>query len=205
MPHTPAMISSPPASVIAPGPYTWEDFTALDEDDLRELIDGELVEVEVPTKAHERIAALIVFFLEAWAQPRNAGITLGSGYKLRIAATQGVMPDVQFFRAGNLPRGQDHGLVEGHPDLVVEITSPSSLRYDRVTKLAWYAALGVPEYWIIDPTVRTFERLVLEAGRYTIADALEGDTVLRPSTFDGLELPLGNLWEAVHALGGTST
>ena len=29
------------------GPYTWDDFIALEEDDLRELIDGELVEVEV--------------------------------------------------------------------------------------------------------------------------------------------------------------
>jgi Uma2 family endonuclease len=38
------------------GRYTWDDFVALDEDDLRELIDGELVEVEAPTKAHERIA-----------------------------------------------------------------------------------------------------------------------------------------------------
>ena len=35
--------------------YTWDDFIALEEDDLRELIDGELVEVEVPTGRHEQI------------------------------------------------------------------------------------------------------------------------------------------------------
>jgi Uma2 family endonuclease len=131
---------------------------ALEEDDLRELIDGELVEVEVPTKAHERIAALLVYFVESWAQARHAGMTLGSGYKIRISDRRGVMPDAQFFRSGNEPRGQEEGLVEGRPDLVVEVCSPSSVRYDRVTKMRWYASAGVPEYWIVDPSARTVER-----------------------------------------------
>jgi Uma2 family endonuclease len=46
--------------------YTWDDFIALDEDDLRELIDGELVEVEVPTSTHEEIVASLIYFLGAW-------------------------------------------------------------------------------------------------------------------------------------------
>ncbi len=179
------------------GPYTWDDFIALEEDDLRELIDGELVEVEVPTKAHERIAFLIAHFLETWAEPREAGMTLGSGYKIRITQKRGVMPDVQFYRAGNEPRGQEQGLVEGRPDVVVEVSSPSSVRYDRVKKLAWYASLGVPEYWIVDPAARTVERLVLEGGRYMIADALADSGVLRPTSFEGLEIPLAKLWKVL--------
>jgi Uma2 family endonuclease len=43
----------------SPGPYTWDDFVALDEDDRRELIDGELVEVEVPTELHEYIVWIL--------------------------------------------------------------------------------------------------------------------------------------------------
>ncbi len=39
MGHTPHMPSS-----AAAAPYTWDDFVALDEDDPRELIDGQLVE-----------------------------------------------------------------------------------------------------------------------------------------------------------------
>jgi Uma2 family endonuclease len=186
-----------------PGPYTWDDFVGLDEDDLRELIDGELVEVEVPTKAHERISFLIAHWLEGWAESRAGGTTLGSGYKVRITHKRGVMPDVQFFRAGNFPSGQDQGLVEGHPDLVVEVSSPSSVRYDRVTKLTWYAAIGVPEYWIVDPAARTLERLVLERERYTIADALGGQSVFRPASFGGLEIPLARLWEVLGELGPT--
>jgi Uma2 family endonuclease len=185
-------------AVPEPGPYTWDDFIALGEDDLRELIDGELLEVEVPTRSHERIGALIVYFLEGWAEAHGGGETLGSGYKVRITNKRGVMPDAQFFRAGNEPRDQEQGLVEGHPDVVVEIVSPSSVRYDRVTKMTWYAGIGVPEYWIVDPAARTLERLVLERGRYLIADALAGNRVFRPASFDGLEIPLSKLWKALE-------
>lgn len=48
------------------GAVTWADFVALGEDDLRELIDGRLVKVEVPTKKHEWIVARLIAFLMAW-------------------------------------------------------------------------------------------------------------------------------------------
>src|SRR5260370_24596994 len=58
MGHTRGM---PDAATNAP--YTWDDFVSLDEDDLRELIDGELVEGEVPTWQHEHIVALLLYHL----------------------------------------------------------------------------------------------------------------------------------------------
>lgn len=183
------------------GRYTWEDFLELEEDDLRELIDGELVEVEVPTGIHERIVALLIQWLGTWADAHDAGMVFGSGYKVRISKSRGVMPDVQFFRKENLPRGYSKGLANGHPDIAVEILSPSSVRYDRVTKLAWYAQIGTSEYWLVDPEHRTVERLVLHAERYLIAQALEGDVVFAPESCAGLEIPLAKLWSAVDELG----
>jgi hypothetical protein len=54
MPHTPLMSEAQTST----GPQTWDDFVALfvalEEDDPRELIDGELVEVEVPTNRNRR-------------------------------------------------------------------------------------------------------------------------------------------------------
>ncbi len=187
-----------PASAIhQPGPYTWDDFVALDEDDLRELIDGELVEVEVPTRKHERLVPLLSHYLVSWAEVHGGGEVLGSGYKVRITQKRGVMPDLQYFRPGHEPVNQEQGLAEGHPDLVVEIVSPRSIRYDRVVKMNWYASIGVPEYWIVDPEARTLERLVLEGDRFKIADALSEDEVFRPASFEGLEIPLAKLWAAL--------
>jgi Uma2 family endonuclease len=190
MGHNPGM-----SDLAASAPYTWDDFVALDEDDLRELIDGELVEVEVPTIKHEEVVALLCYHLTAWSKAGNGGRAVGSGYKVRISERRGVMPDAQFYRKGNhAAREQDTGLVRGAPVLVVEIVSLSSRRYDRVTKLRWYASLGVPEYWLVDPDARTVECLVLRGGEYAIAASLEGDEVFRPASFDGLAIPLTELW-----------
>ena len=41
---------------------------------------------------------------------------------------------------------------------------------------------------------------MLDNGRYLIADALDGDEVFRPATFEGLEIPLSKLWAAVEEL-----
>lgn len=190
MGHTPGMPSH-----AASAPITWDEFVALDEDDLRELIDGELVEVEVPTDSHEHIVVRIGSALTVWSDAGNGGRALASGYKVRISDRRGVMPDLQFYRAGNdASREQQQGLVAGRPDLVVEVVSPSSPRYDRVTKLRWYAQREIPEYWLVDPQARTLERLVLRDGAYTIAASLADDETFRPASFDGLEIPLAKLW-----------
>jgi Uma2 family endonuclease len=41
--------------------------------------------------------------------------------------------------------------VEGAPDLLVEILSPSNWLYDRREKIQAYQEAGVAEYWIGDP------------------------------------------------------
>jgi Uma2 family endonuclease len=72
------------------------------------------------------------------------------------------------------------------------------VQYDRVKKLTWCASIGTPEYWIVDPMQRTFERLLLEGERYAIAEVADGDDAVRPATFEGLEIPLAELWESVE-------
>lgn len=190
------MASTAPEQLITR--YTWDDFAALDEDDRRELIDGQLTEAEVPTAHHERIVALLAYYLLSWVLPRRAGEVHGSGYKLRVDADRGLMPDLQFYAADNPapnplpPQGMD----AGRPDLAVEVISPTSRRRDRVTKLNAYAALGVSEYWIIDPEAHTLECFTLDVGKggYHLAAALAGDATFRPARFDGLEIPLAELW-----------
>ena len=56
--------------------------------------------------------------------------------------------------------------IEGSPDLVVEIVSPSTRRNDLLTKRALYARIGVCEYWLVEPVTQTVTVLALEAGRY---------------------------------------
>jgi Uma2 family endonuclease len=199
--HAPSAAS--PVSPVSPaaasrprlGPYTWEDFIALDEDDLRELIDGDLIEVEVPKRIHERMVIAIGAALHAWARERGAGEVLASAYRVRITDTLGVTPDVQYFRRGHEP-SLEHadGLATGHPDLVVEVVSRWSRLLDRVLKSRWYAAIGVPEYWIVDPDARTLESFVLQDGRWVLATTAAGSETFSPPSFPGLAVSGDELW-----------
>jgi Uma2 family endonuclease len=54
------------------------------------------------------------------------------------------------------------------PRLVAEVVSPGKTNRDRdyINKRAQYAAIGVPEYWLIDPIAQSVMTLTLEAGAY---------------------------------------
>jgi Uma2 family endonuclease len=64
--------------------------------------------------------------------------------------------------------------VEGAPDLVVEVLSPSTRIYDQREKARVYAQAGILEYWIVDPEARTVEVLALESDHYVRMPQDEG-------------------------------
>ncbi|MEW5865837.1 MAG: Uma2 family endonuclease, partial [Bacillota bacterium] len=52
----------------------------------------------------------------------------------------------------------------GPPDLVVEILSPGTARWDQEVKRQLYAKFGVREFWLVDPVGRTVEVATLKRG-----------------------------------------
>ena len=177
------------------GTVTWDEYSALPDDDRRELIDGVLVETKGSTNIHAWVVSELLYALKTWTH-EHGGSVIGSGYKVRVDAGRAFMPDVQLYRRGNVKTAirQQQGLAEGRPDLVVEVISPSSRRYDRLPKLAGYASIEVPEYWLVEPDARLIERFCLVDGTYRAAGGAMGDAVFAPESFDGLEVPLGSLW-----------
>ncbi len=171
----------------------WSDFIALADDDRRELVDGVLVEVEVPNKWHEWIVGQILFHLTPWATKRDL-VVLPSGYKVRITNRRGAIPDVQVLTAEAYRDADPAGLARGRPEIAVEVISPTSRGHDRVRKLGWYASIGVPEYWIVDPEARSLERCVLDEGVYSVRETAEGDVTFKPKGLRGLSIPLGAIW-----------
>lgn len=177
--------------------YRWRDFAALPEHDLRELVDGRLVEAEMPTKWHEAMVALLIATLSPWCSKRKLRV-LGSGFRLRVSDRQGAMPDVQVLSEATYRAAPDSGLESGHPELVIEVISPTSRAHDRVRKVDWYSRLQIPEYWIIDADARSIERLALDGDTYRIAQHAAGDLVFRPKSMKGLKVDLEQLWQALE-------
>jgi Uma2 family endonuclease len=74
-----------------------------------------------------------------------------------------VQPDILFVRQDRL--NIIRKFVEGAPDLVIEIISPSSLDIDTTEKKELYARFGVPEYWIVAPELKLIEVFPSKAAR----------------------------------------
>jgi Uma2 family endonuclease len=82
--------------------------------------------------------------------------------------------------------------IDGAPDIVIEITSPSSQRMDRIRKSATYATFGIPEYWIVDPETETILVQVLVDGRYQ--PSVGGDGSVRSVQLPDLVLDLSDVF-----------
>ena len=78
--------------------------------------------------------------------------------------------------------------MEGPPDLVVEILSPSSRRKDRTTKAGLYARYGIAHYWILDPNERMIEIYELDGTCYRHVATETSGAVVKSSLFPDLEI-----------------
>ena len=68
-----------------------------------------------------------------------------------------VVPDLSFVATGNPAITQRSLCIEGVPDLIIEILSKGTQKTDRGTKMKQYEANKVPEYWIVDPRLKSIE------------------------------------------------
>ncbi|HET9013762.1 MAG TPA: Uma2 family endonuclease, partial [Gemmatimonadaceae bacterium] len=86
--------------------------------------------------------------------------------------------------------------VQGAPDLVVEIGSPSTRRRDEKLKHQLYERFNVAEYWVVDPDIDVVRVYRLESGKYLRAQELSLDhgDVLTTPLLPGLELPLSRVF-----------
>ena len=80
--------------------------------------------------------------------------------------------------------------IQGAPDLVIEILSPSTRRRDVLTKSKIYAGHGIPFYWVVDPEMDRIETYGLKDGVYCPAGTHVAPEVMKSSSLPGVELPL---------------
>jgi len=151
------------------GQWTYEDWLQLPDDGyLYEVIDGVLHMNPPPRTQHQRIAARIVDHLMAFLRSQPVGQVLFAPVGVRLSNQPvPIQPDILFIRKERLDIiGEDY--VEGAPDLVMEILSPSNWLYDRREKKQVYQEGGVAEYWIVDPRTKNIEVYQLEGGAYLL-------------------------------------
>jgi len=102
-------------------------------------------------------------------------------------------PDLLFVSESRIPElVKDR--IEGAPDLVIEILSPSNGYYDLRHKKDVYEKYGVKEYIIIDPIQQSAEVFVLKDKKYTLDQKTQPPGSFRSTILDGFSVNLKELF-----------
>ncbi|HKH47162.1 MAG TPA: Uma2 family endonuclease [Thermoanaerobaculia bacterium] len=172
------------------GQWTYEDYLRLPDDGRRyEILRGVLYVAAAPNPIHQIALRNLVRRLSVFLENHPIGEFFLSPTDLILpeGLTAPVQPDLFYVRGEQWKGTITSRYMEGVPDLVVEVLSPSTRRYDRNTKLGVYAQAGVGEYWLADPLARTFEVLVLRDGAYVSFAQLSHGDHLRSEAIPGFE------------------
>jgi Uma2 family endonuclease len=164
---------------------TVADLEAMPEDMvIRHLIDGELFEVTPPTIRHQLVIGRLHVALFCYAE-RRGGVVLVAPTGVRLSDRDLPEPDVVFVAAEHADRVGER-YVEGPPDLVVEVSSPSTRRLDLVRKRRQYERFGIREFWFVDLDADRVEVYRLGDGRYGQPELVGAGGTVTASAVDGL-------------------
>ncbi|RRJ94558.1 Uma2 family endonuclease [Opitutaceae bacterium TAV4] len=119
-----------------------------------QLIEGDLIMAPSPSVFHQDISGNLYYLIRHHLRTHPIGTVFMAPLDVFLSDINVYQPDLLFIRKQNASIIKEHG-IEGAPDLVVEILSKTSTKYDLGIKRSVYARTGVEEMWAIDPTRRT--------------------------------------------------
>lgn len=148
--------------VLGNEPFTEPDFLAIGETPERiELFDGSLHITASPTPRHQYASAGLRIALDHGAVHR--GLHVLGPVNVRCGPNRIPIPDVVV----TSDIDYDEPVVDASAvRLVCEILSPSNGATDKVLKMHYYAAAGIPWYLLVDPSDGAMRLLALDGETY---------------------------------------
>ena len=111
-----------------------------------------------------------------------------------------LQPDVIFVSNQRRKIITDHG-IDGAPDFVAEILSPSSARYDKGSKRKIYARAGVKELWLVDPDAALIHVYWLAINADAPTATHSADAIFKSSLFPRLRIKASAIFKSSAASG----
>lgn len=172
---------------------TYQDYANLEGDERYELLDGELILVGSPNEDHQIANMKIGYRMYSFVEENDLGQVFHAPYDVLFTDTDVAQPDILFV-SNEREHIRTPANIQGAPDLIVEILSPSSSRRDWRDKRELYAKHGVREYWIVDPANHIVWVMLLRDGVLEIEETYtEGDAVAS-SVLEGFSVGVNEIF-----------
>ena len=168
---------------------TYEDYRNTPDDKRYELLDGELILAPAPRTTHQRTLLELTLYVARHVKDHDLGEVFAAPTDVFLTDTDVAQPDLSFISKERLDIITELN-IQGAPDLVVEVLSPSTARRDRGYKRSLYARHGVREYWMAGVESATITVLVLGGDGFEVFGTFgEGERFASP-TLGGLEVDI---------------
>jgi Uma2 family endonuclease len=188
---------SDPALLLEDDRFTYADYLEWEGPERYELINGEAFMMASPTVEHQAIITELLVQFGNFLRGKPCKV-FAAPLDVRLFPREDrsddtvVQPDILVVcDRSKLSRGS----VDGPPDLVIEILSPSNTQKLMFLKFENYLNAGVREYWVLDPEEKRAQVHVLQEGHY-ISSAYKKDAVVPVSVLPPFSLDLKTLWES---------
>jgi Uma2 family endonuclease len=181
--------------------YTYADYMTWADDKVRELIDGFIKIMSPAAKPiHQRVSVELISELRTFVKKNKGNCKVYHDIDVRFPKN-GEVSDNKIFDVVqpdicvicDPTKIDDNGCI-GAPDLVVEIQSFSTAKYDLNEKFKLYETYGVREYWVVYPREGGIEVFLLQSdGKYDNGTRYERGKI--PVTiFNGYEIDFEDIF-----------
>jgi Uma2 family endonuclease len=175
--------------------YTYADYLGWEGPERYQLINGESFQMASPSVAHQSLLMELSLQFGNWLRGKPCQV-FAAPLDVRLFPENDnsddtvVQPDLLVVcDKDKLVKGS----VNGPPDLVIEIMSPSNSRRELFLKFQYYLEAGVREYWVIDPEEKKVQVHIYENGHY-LSTAYREKAIIALAVLPGLEIALESLW-----------
>jgi len=175
---------------------TYEDYCRIPAGERYELVGGDLRKMTpAPSVKHQVISGKIEKALWGWVDDRALGNVYHSPIDIVLNEHHVVQPDILYIARERLGIVREAN-IWGAPDLVVEITSPSTAEWDRVTKRRIYGRYGVREYWLVDPEGYSIEVAVNNGKELATVQIFTSGITLTSPLLNGFTLEIDGVFRS---------
>lgn len=191
MPQTLILEPIPEAAKI-----TYEEYKLVEDlaDKRYEVIGGRLIMTPAPIPYHQRISRKLERILEDFVIDNDLGEVFDAPCDVVLSRIDVIQPDIFFISKEKSYLITDTH-INGAPDLIIEILSPTSTSKDKTIKKRLYLIHKVKEYWIVDPMEKEIEIFSLAGDLYKLSGSYKKeDDIVKSELLKGLKFILKEIW-----------
>ena len=173
---------------------TYDQYCLLPDDGKQyEVIDGELFMTPAPKPRHQKIVLRLAEELSRFVRENSLGEVFVAPVDVLLDQHTVLEPDVLFISTARVSIVKEDA-IEGPPDLVVEVLSPSTFYKDLRKKMTAYSQFGVQEYWVVDPETQTIEVYTRRDDKLQLAQKFSSGEAVESALLPGLRLAVNNVF-----------